>query len=79
MLKILLLIGVVLLGLFYLFPSEMEEALDDVSEGVESITDSVGSSSVSLTPSDTTTLELSLLEAASAGDGARVRELLGDD
>ena len=77
MLKILLLVGVVLLALFYFFPSEMEEALDGVSEGVESITDSVGSSSVSLAPADTTALELSLLEAASAGDGARLRELLG--
>ena len=60
----------------------MEQAVDEVQGTVdsvaESVTDRVSPSNVSLTPSDTTDLELSLLDAAKVGDDARVQQLLDE-
>ena len=41
MLKILILVGAVLLALFFFFPEQMEDAVDEVQDTVETVTDNV--------------------------------------
>ena len=74
MLKVIIVLAVVLRVLFLFFPDQMEDAVDEVQDTVESVADDVGlggGGEVSLAPSDTTDLELTLLVAAAAENDAR--------
>ena len=84
MLKVVIALAVVLLALWLFFPDQMEEAVDEVQDTVEEVTDNVnvprtggGGGQVTMNPSDTTELELALLDAAAAGDDNRVADLIG--
>lgn len=84
MLRIVIVLCILLLALFFLFPEQMEklteegtEQVSDVVEGVsETVADIGGESRVSIVPAGTTDLELALIEAADRGAVEDVRDLL---
>ncbi len=84
MLRIVIILCILLLALFFLFPEQMEQITEDgteqISDVVEEVTDRVGDlggeSHVSIVPAGTTNLELSLIEAAERGAVGDVRDLL---
>jgi ankyrin repeat protein len=86
MLRVVIILCILLLALFFLFPDQMEQITEDdteqISDVVEEVTDRVGDlggegeSHVSIVPAGTTNLELLLIEAAERDAVDDIRDLL---